>query len=98
VVLWVVAGVSLLLALASLLRVRRLSRTLEALSQSYWELRYDYTRLRSQVARLDPDQAEPETPPPAPPGESVTFVPLSSIKRKAQPGPPDPGEQSSHGQ
>ena len=76
----VVAALSLLLALYVLARARKLSRKLDALNQSYWELRYDYTRLRSQVARLDPDQAEPE-PPPAPP-PSVSFVPLSSIKKR----------------
>lgn len=92
-VLWVVAGVGLLLACVAFLRVRGLSRKLEALSQSYWELRYDYTRLRSQVARLDPQQPEAE-PAPAPPAESVTFVPLSSIKRKAQAGASDPAGKS----
>ena len=61
--------------------VRRQARRLDALNQSYWELRYDYTRLRSQVARLDPAEA------PAPeqataPSPSMTFVPLSSIRKK----------------
>jgi hypothetical protein len=65
-------------ALAS---ARRLSRRLDALNQSYWELRYDYTRLRSQVSRLDPEQVnEPADAPAAP--SSVSFVPLSSIKKK----------------
>ena len=81
-VLWVVAGVSLLLALMALSSARRLSKKLETLSQSYWELRYDYTRLRSQLARLDPDQPDAEPQPPAAPPPSVTFVPLSSMKRK----------------
>jgi hypothetical protein len=77
------AGVALLLALVALGAVRRLSRRLDALNQSYWELRYDYTRLRSQVARLDPEQAE--SPPQEPPQPaSVSFVPLSSIRRKDQ--------------
>jgi hypothetical protein len=77
------AGVALLLALVALGAVRRLSRRLDALNQSYWELRYDYTRLRSQVARLDPEQAEP--PPQEPPQPaSVSFVPLSSIRKKDQ--------------
>ena len=80
-VLWVIAGISLLLALAALAWVRRLSRKLDSLTQSYWELRYDYTRLRSQVARLDPDQPD-QAALPEPPAESVTFVPLSSMKRK----------------
>jgi hypothetical protein len=45
-------------------------------------LRYDYTRLRSQVARLDPEQQEPVAPEPAPQSASVSFVPLSSIRKK----------------
>jgi hypothetical protein len=81
---WIVAGMALLLALAALAAVRRLSRKLDALNQSYWELRYDYTRLRSQVARLDPETSAPEAPePPAQPA-SVSFVPLSSIRKKDQ--------------
>jgi hypothetical protein len=83
VAVWIVAGVALLLAFAALGTVRRLSRKLDALNQSYWELRYDYTRLRSQVARLDPEQAD--VPPPAPPQpETVSFVPLSSMRKKEQ--------------
>ena len=74
-----VAGFGLLLALVAVLRVRKLSRKLDALNQSYWELRYDYTRLRSQVTRLDPETREPEPPTAAP---SVSFVPLSSIKKR----------------
>ena len=78
--LWVTAIVALLLAAAAWNRAGRLARKLEALNQSYWELRYDYTRLRSQVARLDPEQPEePAAPDPAP---SVSFVPLASIKKK----------------
>ena len=60
-VLWALTVLALLAALASLLLVRRQARRLDSLNQSYWELRYDYTRLRSQVARLDPAEAqEPE--------------------------------------
>ena len=80
---WIVAGVAFLLALAALGAVRRSFRKIEALTQSYWELRYDYTRLRSQVARLDPDQAPALPPDPAPPAP-VSFVPLASIKKKDQ--------------
>jgi hypothetical protein len=83
VAVWIVAGVALLLALAALGAVRRLFRKLEALTQSYWELRYDYTRLRSQLAQLDPAAAEAPPPAPAPPA-SVSFVPLSSIRKKDQ--------------
>jgi hypothetical protein len=82
VALWILAASALLLALAACAWARRVSRKLEALTQSYWELRYDYTRLRSQVARLDPDQPETPTPAPAPQPASVSFVPLSSIRKK----------------
>ena len=79
--LGIVAAVALLLAAAAWYRAGRLARKLEALNQSYWELRYDFTRLRSQVARLDPETAKPEVPAAAQ-GETVAFVSLSSIKKK----------------
>ena len=86
-VLWGLALLAFLVALAALSRARRLSRRLDALNQSYWELRYDYTRLRSQVARLDPEQtkdAEAEAQAASPPVPTVSFVPLSSIRKKEQ--------------
>ena len=80
---WVVAGSGLLIGLVSLLWVRRVSARLEALKQSYWELRYDYTRLRSQVARLDPEAAPTNPEPVASPSQAtVSFVPLSTIRKK----------------
>ena len=81
--LWIVAGLALLVGVVAVSSARRLSRRLDTLTQSYWELRYDFTRLRSQVSRLDPEQAEPaaEAPPPAP-ASQVAFVPLSSMKKK----------------
>jgi hypothetical protein len=78
-----VAALGLVSALAALALARRLSRKLDALTQSYWELRYDYTRLRSQLARLDPDQQD-AAPEPAAPAPSVSFIPLSSIRKKDQ--------------
>ena len=81
---WIVAGVALLVALAAFAAVRRVLRKVDTLTQSYWELRYDYTRLRSQVARLDPNTpAEAQPAEPTPPA-SVSFVPLSSIRKKDQ--------------
>ena len=80
-VLWGIAGLGLLVALAAWVRARRLARRLDALNQSYWELRYDYTRLRAQVASLDPAAADPAAPPPPPP-PSVSFVPLSTMRKK----------------
>ncbi len=71
----VIAIAALLIAFVALSMARRAGRRLEALSQSYWELRYDFTRLRSQVQRLDPEAEEP--PPAAPaPSSTVTFVPF----------------------
>jgi hypothetical protein len=81
VVLWTVAGIALLIALVALASARRTGRKLEALNQSYWELRYDFTRLRSQVSRLDPGEPDVEEPPAAPPPQ-VAFVPLASMKKK----------------
>ncbi len=80
-----IAGLALLLALVAVSFARRLSRKLDALTASYWELRYDFTRLRSQVARLDPESSslQQDTPPEAPqPGPTVAFVPLSTMRRK----------------
>ena len=78
---WAIAAVALLVAAAAWNRAGRVARKLEALTQSYWELRYDFTRLRSQVARLDPETEQPEPPPPAP-TQQVAFVPLASMKKK----------------
>ena len=77
----VLSGLALVIALLALSIARRAARKLEALTQSYWELRYDYTRLRSQVQRLDPETADAPAPPPAP--SQVTFVPLAAMKKKA---------------
>jgi hypothetical protein len=83
---WVLAGLGLLLALMALAWVRRLARRLDALNQSYWELRYEYTRLRSRLSRLDPDtptgSERGDEEPQAPASPSVTFVPLSAIRKK----------------
>ena len=80
-VLWGIAGIALLVAVVALALARRVARKLEALTQSYWELRYDYTRIRSQVSRLDPGEQDAQEPP-APAPSAVTFVPLSSMKKK----------------
>jgi hypothetical protein len=85
VLTWVVAGGGLLVALVALALARRVSRRLDALNQAYWDLRYDYTRLRSRVSRLDPEEASPSDPEPgsAPASTaSVSFVPLSAIRKK----------------
>jgi hypothetical protein len=82
VVLWSLTVLALVAAAAALFLARGQARRLDALNQSYWELRYDYTRLRSQVARLDPAEAAAPEPEAASPPPSMTFVPLSSIRKK----------------
>ena len=79
-----VAGLALLLAMMALASARRLARRLDALNQSYWELRYEYTRLRSWLSRLDPeaDPADSAQAAPDPGSPSVTFVPLSAMRKK----------------
>jgi hypothetical protein len=60
--------------------VRRLARRLERLTESYWELRYEYGQMRSRLNRLDPEQAAAVPDVPQTPG-TTAFVPLSSLKR-----------------
>jgi hypothetical protein len=79
---WAVAAVALGVAVGAWMRAGRVRRKLDALNQSYWELRYDFTRLRSQMARLDPGEAAPTEPAPPPPGQ-MAFVPLSSVRKKS---------------
>ena len=81
--LWAFAVAGVLVACAAWARAGKTARKLDALNQSYWELRYDFTRLRSQVARLDPESEEAvaEASPSQPQG-TVAFVSLSSMKKK----------------
>ena len=79
--LWLLTGAALLIATLALSRARRLSKRLERLTESYWELRYEHGQLRSRIARLDPEQP-PQPEAKGPTGTSTTaFVPLSSLKR-----------------
>jgi hypothetical protein len=77
--LWIVTGVSLLLALLAWGKARRTARRLEQLSQMYWELKYQHGELRVQVQRLTGDAPPDTAVPPRPPAEA--FVPLTSLKR-----------------
>ena len=74
--------VAIVVATVALVRVRRANKRLERLTETYWELRYDFTRLRSQVARLDPGEPHQEAVAP-PPSAPVAFVPLSSVKKRS---------------
>ena len=80
----VFTGAALLLALVAFVRTRRMAKRLERLTESYWELRYEQSQLRIQVARLEAPAAgdvgdEPGVP--LRPAGGGAFVPLSSLKR-----------------
>jgi len=94
--LWLVTGSAVLLALLALGHARRLGRRLDELNHAYWELRYEHTRLRARVARLDPEDTAPAEPEPAPSMTPVAYVPLASLKAPASrtgeaPPPPAAG-------
>ena len=79
---WLLTVAAVLTAAWAVLRLRRVSRRLERLTESYWELKYDHGQLRARVARLDPEAAAPGEPAPRPGTSGTTaFVPLSSLKR-----------------
>ena len=84
---WLLIGAALIVALGAFLRARRVARRLERLTESYWELRYEYGQLRARVTRLEPPPADPGIDVPqemdvaARQGGTTAFVPLSSLKR-----------------
>ncbi len=81
--LWIVTTASLIAAVVSWSRARRIAKQLEQLSQMYWELKYEQGELRVRMDRQSGQAAgpaEPQTPvPTARPTEM--FVPLASLKR-----------------
>ena len=78
--LWLLTAFAALTAVAALVKARRLAKRLERLTESYWELRYDYSQLRAHVTRLDPEHAGAASDAAQPAG-ATAFVPLSSLKR-----------------
>jgi len=79
--LWLLTGAAFLAALGAFARVRRVSKRLERLSESYWELRYEHGQLRSRIARLEPAQ-------PVPGG----YDPARPVPGGYDPAQPAPGE------
>jgi hypothetical protein len=78
---WLLTAFALLIAALALARARRLTKRLERLTESYWELRYDHGQLRARVARLDPEAQATPAADASPQSGSTQFVPLSSLKR-----------------
>jgi len=89
--LWALTGAAFLIAVAAFARARRVSKRLERLSESYWELRYEHGQLRSRIARLEP--AQPVL------GGNVPAQPVLGGNVPAQPvlGGPDPAQPASGG-
>ena len=59
----ILAVLSAIAAGAAFIRTASLHRQLKSLSQSYWELRYDFARLRARVAKIDGQAgADPDVP------------------------------------
>ena len=79
--IWLLVTFGVVIGLGAVVAVRRVARQLDGLNEAYWELRYEHTRLRARVARLDPgpDPSSAEELPSA--AAPVAFVPLSSLKR-----------------
>jgi hypothetical protein len=78
---WLLTGAALLVAVAAFLRARRTAKRLERLTESYWDLRYEYGQLRARVSRLEPASGDADAREPAPQATAASFVPLSSLKR-----------------
>jgi hypothetical protein len=77
---WILTVTAVLVAVAALVKARRLAKRLERLTESYWELRYEHGQLRARVNRIDPEA--PPAPPDVPTTPGATaFVPLSSLRR-----------------
>jgi hypothetical protein len=79
--LWLTTAASLLVALMAWVYARRTAKRLVRLVEMYWELKYQYSELRTQInERTDaaPRTEEPQGPPAAP---TAGFVPIASLKR-----------------
>jgi len=79
VLLWIVAAAGVVVAGMALLRARRLSRRVERLMESYWDLRHEHGQLQARVDRLDPARTAPTSAAAA--GGASAFIPVSSLKR-----------------
>ena len=83
---WLLAACAVLVsvtAFAGFLAARRLTKRVERLSESYWELRYELGQLSARLARLE-GTAPRDGQAPAPnqvSGGVAAFVPLSSLKK-----------------
>ena len=70
-ILWAVSVAALAVALVALMAARRTARQLAAITELYWQLKYDHGELKARVA---PSPVEPAVP-------KQTFVPLTDLRR-----------------
>jgi hypothetical protein len=79
--LWIIAGASLVAAVAAWSQARKTAKRLAQLTEMYWELKYQYGELRVRTQQLAGDAPAP--PPHSEPAERPreAFVPLASLKR-----------------
>jgi len=76
--LWGIAGMTLVASAVSWMQARRTARQLAQLTERYWELKYQHGELKAQLQRLSGPENEPALPQPRP---AEAFVPLASVKR-----------------
>jgi hypothetical protein len=85
---WIAAAAALAAAVAAWARLRQHARRLEQLTQMYWELKYQYGELRSQLKQVTGEvpprassarDASPSTPERS--AATDAFVPLASLRR-----------------
>ena len=82
IVIWCFAAGAFVVAGAALLKSRRTAKQIAALSESYWQLRYEHGQLCSRLERVESSIGQsPKDPLDAPAGTTTAFVPLSSLKR-----------------
>ena len=81
ILLWLIAGASLIVALVAWGQARRSTKRLAQISEMCWELKYQQGELRVRVQRLT-GEVPPESPQTSAPEQPADgFVPLSSLKR-----------------
>jgi hypothetical protein len=80
---WFLVGAGALAVLAACLWARRVTKRIERLSQSYWELRYEQGQLNARVGRLEPPSGSGDADHSSdlPTQPKSNFVPLSSLRK-----------------
>ena len=76
---WVLTGAALVAGVIGVERARRVSKRLERLRETYWDLRYELGQLQARLNRLEAERSD--QPPEARPAAANNFIPLSSLKR-----------------